>query len=79
MNHMHHHDELDQKFLTKIAFLDSRQRGKCNHYLKHLLAKCQFKKITLSSMLVPAQVSLQFHVQRAHSAKCMLWILTDVC
>lgn len=26
MNHMHHHDELDQKFLTKIAFLDSRQR-----------------------------------------------------
>jgi ubiquinone/menaquinone biosynthesis C-methylase UbiE len=26
MNHMHHHNQLDQKFLTKIAFLDSKQR-----------------------------------------------------
>ncbi|MHB8072519.1 class I SAM-dependent methyltransferase [Desulfosporosinus fructosivorans] len=26
MNHMHHHNQLDQKFLNKIAFLDSRQR-----------------------------------------------------
>ena len=26
MNHMHHHNQLDQKFLTKIAILDSRQR-----------------------------------------------------
>ena len=26
MNHMHHHNQLDQKFLTKMAFLDSRQR-----------------------------------------------------
>lgn len=26
MNHMHHHNQFDQKFLNKIAFLDSRQR-----------------------------------------------------
>jgi ubiquinone/menaquinone biosynthesis C-methylase UbiE len=26
MNHMHHCNQKDQKFLTKIAFLDSRQR-----------------------------------------------------
>ena len=26
MNHMHHHNQLDQNFLTKIAFLDSKQR-----------------------------------------------------
>ena len=26
MNYMHHHNQLDQNFLTKIAFLDSRQR-----------------------------------------------------
>ncbi len=26
MNHMYHHNESDQKFLTKIAFLDNRQR-----------------------------------------------------
>ena len=26
MNHMHHHDQTDQNFLTKIAFLDSKQR-----------------------------------------------------
>lgn len=26
MNHMHHHNQPDQKFLNKIAFLDSRQR-----------------------------------------------------
>jgi ubiquinone/menaquinone biosynthesis C-methylase UbiE len=28
MNHKHHHNQLDQKFLNKIAFLDSRQREK---------------------------------------------------
>ena len=26
MNHMHHHNQLEQNFLTKIAFLDSKQR-----------------------------------------------------
>lgn len=26
MNHRHHHTQLDQNFLTKMAFLDSRQR-----------------------------------------------------
>ena len=26
MNHMHHHTQPDQKFLNKIAFLDSKQR-----------------------------------------------------
>lgn len=26
MNHMHHHNQLDQIFLNKISFLDSRQR-----------------------------------------------------
>ncbi len=26
MNHMHHYNETDQKFLNKIAFLDNRQR-----------------------------------------------------
>ena len=26
MNYMHHHNQLDQKFSNKIAFLDSRQR-----------------------------------------------------
>ncbi len=26
MNHMHHHNQQDQNFLNKIAFLDSRQR-----------------------------------------------------
>ncbi len=26
MNHMHHHHQLDQKFLNKITFLDSRER-----------------------------------------------------
>ncbi len=26
MNHIHHHNQLDQKFSNKIAFLDSRQR-----------------------------------------------------
>ena len=26
MNHKHHHDQVDQNFLTKIAFLDSKQR-----------------------------------------------------
>lgn len=26
MNHMQHHNQLDQKFLSKIAFLDSKQR-----------------------------------------------------
>jgi ubiquinone/menaquinone biosynthesis C-methylase UbiE len=26
MDHMHHYNQLDQKFLTKIAFLDSKQR-----------------------------------------------------
>ncbi|WP_069999160.1 class I SAM-dependent methyltransferase [Cellulosilyticum sp. I15G10I2] len=26
MNHIHHHNQLDQKFLNKIAFLDSKQR-----------------------------------------------------
>jgi ubiquinone/menaquinone biosynthesis C-methylase UbiE len=27
MNHMHQHNETDQRFLSKIAFLDSRQRN----------------------------------------------------
>jgi ubiquinone/menaquinone biosynthesis C-methylase UbiE len=26
MNHIHHHNQLDQKFLNKIEFLDSKQR-----------------------------------------------------
>ncbi len=28
MNHNHHHNHMDQKFLSKIAFLDSRQRDR---------------------------------------------------
>ncbi|MGC6173422.1 hypothetical protein [Lacrimispora sp. 38-1] len=77
MNYMDHHNQPDQKFLNKIAFLDSRQR----ELLIPPEALINQLPIQINQTLldVGAGSGLQFLWHKAHLAKCTLWILTDVC
>jgi len=78
MNHMHHHNQSNQNFLTKIAFLESKQRERLIPP-ETLISEMPIEKNHTLLDIGAAQVFLQFLWHKIHLAKCMLWILIDVC
>jgi ubiquinone/menaquinone biosynthesis C-methylase UbiE len=78
MNHMHHHNQPDQKFLNKIAFLDSKQREQLIPP-EILISQMPIQKNHTLLDVGAGSGFFQFLWQKAHPAKCTLWIPTDEC
>lgn len=78
MNHKYNHNEFNQKFLNKIAFLDSKQRGKLIPP-EVLISQMPIEKNHILLDIGAGSGFLQFLWQKALPIKFMPWTLTFVC